>query len=121
MPKQFIGIVIGPAGVVATLPAPIVIAPSEANILPSIVQFVPRLIAPGCDIKFPFMTLFAPTWIAPSEIQKTLAALVPLLKTIVELVPIVNAPSYLIINTASGFPRPSSISLFPTEPAPGIE
>ena len=120
-PKQFIGMVTGPAGIPTTLPAPIVIAPSEVNILPSMLQFIPKVMAPGCESKVPFRLLDAPTEIAPSAIQKTLAARVPLLNIIFEPTPAVNAPSNFIMNTASGSPPPSRVRVPPIDPAPAME
>ncbi len=56
---------IGPTGRTASPPAAIVIAPSEVNSLPSIVLPTPRVTAPGCANRVPFITLFVPTEIAP--------------------------------------------------------
>ncbi len=53
LPEHFIGIVLSPCGITATVPAPIVKAPSVESNLPSTVQFKPRLRAPGCEIKVP--------------------------------------------------------------------
>jgi len=53
-----------------------VMAPSEENNLPSIVQFATKSFTARCEIKFLYM-LLAPTDIAPSAIQKTLADVLP--------------------------------------------
>jgi hypothetical protein len=59
-------------------------APSVESYLPSIVQSAASVIALGCENKVPFITLFAPTSIAPSAIQKTLEACVSPVKIISE-------------------------------------
>ena len=88
---------LNPEGIAATVPAPTVIAPSVASNLPCTVLFIPTLRAPGCEIKDPFKVLPSPIVRAPSDIQKTLAALVPPVKIISVPTPTVNAPSNLMI------------------------
>ena len=109
------------SGVIATQPVPIVIAPSVVSILPSISEFTARVTAPPCENKVPFTILFSAISTAPSASQKTLAALVPLVKVIVEPASAVNAPKNLIINTASGSPPPSRVTSPAKDPALPIE
>ena len=54
-----------PIGIVATPLSAIVIAPSELRSLPSMVLLAPRLTAPGCANKDPFIALFVATEMAP--------------------------------------------------------
>ena len=65
--KHFIGIVIGPLGALASVPAPKVIAPSEVSNLPSISQPAASVIAPGCANKVPTIEQPVPALIAPSD------------------------------------------------------
>ncbi len=59
--------------------------------------------------------------IAPSDIQKTLAARAPLIRLICVPTPTVNAPSNLSMKYASESFCPSRVIVPLKEPAPGVE
>jgi len=101
-------------------PGPKAIAPVVVSILPSMSQPTAAEIAALLANIVPFIVVFAAKVIAPSATQNILQDLAPLVKITNEEAPAAYAPPNLKINTALVSPKPSRVRVPAKEPAPAI-